>query len=112
MSLLLAVAVNPKILPEVTSLRDEIRHEADGRSIVVVHGDRFGTPTPARLREAWPGADIVVFGHTHRPTAESVGGSLYVNPGAAGPPRFNLKPSVAILDTAAEPPAVRFIDLD
>lgn len=92
-------------------LRDVIQHEADGRNIVVVHGDRFGTPTPERLHEAWPAADIVVFGHTHKPTVEFAGGTLCVNPGAAGPPRFNPKPSIAILDTAAEPPSVRLIEL-
>lgn len=93
-------------------LPEEIEVSADGRRIVVAHGDRFGMPVPALMYEAWPEADIVVFGHTHRPTAETVGRTLFVNPGAAGPPRYNLRPSIAILDPAAHPPAVRFIDLD
>lgn len=92
-------------------LRDEIELEAGGRTIVVIHGDRFGTPTPARLQEAFPTADIVVFGHTHKPTLEIVSGVLCVNPGAAGPPRFNLEPSIAVLDTVQEPPAVSFVEL-
>jgi predicted phosphodiesterase len=38
-----------------------------------------------------------VFGHTHRALIRQVGGVLVINPGAAGPARFNLKPSVALL---------------
>jgi predicted phosphodiesterase len=36
---------------------------------------------------------------------------VVVNPGAAGPPRFNLKPSVAILKVADGVVDVRFIEL-
>ena len=41
--------------------------------------------------------DVVVFGHTHKPFAETIGGVLYFNPGYAGPPRFGLPRSVALL---------------
>lgn len=41
--------------------------------------------------------DVVVFGHTHKPFCESIGGSLFFNPGYAGKPRFGLERSVAIL---------------
>ncbi len=33
---------------------------------------------------------IVVFGHSHQPTNEHIGDTLYFNPGSAGPRRFNL----------------------
>jgi hypothetical protein len=89
----------------------EVAHAVDGHRLVLVHGDRFGTPTPDRLRAAWPDADIVVFGHTHKPLLERIGSALFVNPGAAGPARFQLRPSIAILDTAGLPPTVRFIEL-
>jgi len=42
-------------------------------------------------------ADAVVFGHTHKPFAETVAGTLYINPGYAGKPRFRLHRSVAFL---------------
>jgi putative phosphoesterase len=90
----------------------EIVLELEGRVVVVVHGDRYGSPTPARLHADWPDADVVVFGHTHRPTLETVGSTLFVNPGAAGAARFNLRPSVAILSLGDGPPDVRFIELD
>lgn len=41
--------------------------------------------------------DVVVFGHTHKPFAESIGGVLYFNPGYAGKSRFGMERTVAIL---------------
>lgn len=41
--------------------------------------------------------DIVIAGHSHRPTIERRGRVLYVNPGSAGPRRFTLPTTVAIL---------------
>jgi len=40
---------------------------------------------------------VVVFGHTHRPFAETLGGILFFNPGYAGKPRFALQRTVALL---------------
>jgi len=41
--------------------------------------------------------DAVVFGHTHKPFCETIGGILFVNPGYAGKPKFGGERSVAIL---------------
>ena len=41
--------------------------------------------------------DVVVFGHTHKPFCETLGGKLFFNPGYAGQQRFSLARSVAIL---------------
>jgi predicted phosphodiesterase len=41
-----------------------------------------------------------VYGHTHRQVIERVDGRLIVNPGAAGPRRFDLTPCVAVLTIA------------
>ncbi len=78
-------------LPEVANVAEA------GRRIVVVHGHNPGAPTPGRLAAAHPEADIVVYGHTHQARVERVGHTLVVNPGAAGPARFKVKPSVALL---------------
>jgi len=40
---------------------------------------------------------VVVSGHSHKPTIEEKRGVLYVNPGSAGPRRFDLPISVAHL---------------
>jgi putative phosphoesterase len=43
------------------------------------------------------GFRVVVSGHSHRATAETRDGVLYLNPGSAGPRRFRLPVSVAHL---------------
>ena len=40
---------------------------------------------------------VVISGHSHKPTVEEKRGVLYVNPGSAGPRRFSLPISVAHL---------------
>ncbi len=77
----------------------------------VSHGDEFGSPTPDLLLARYA-ADIIVFGHTHRALMVRSGdGRLVVNPGAAGPRRFNLEPSVAILTVDGRAAHVDFISL-
>jgi len=40
---------------------------------------------------------VVIFGHTHKPFRETIGGIFYFNPGYAGQSRFGMERSVAIL---------------
>jgi hypothetical protein len=68
--------------------------EIEGVSIHVSHGHEVGAPTPQKLLARYT-ADVIVYGHTHKPLVERFGPRLVVNPGAAGPRRFDLKPSVA-----------------
>jgi uncharacterized protein len=68
--------------------------EIEGVSIHVSHGHELGSPTPEKLLTRYS-ADVVIFGHTHKPLVERSGARLVINPGAAGPRRFGLKPSVA-----------------
>jgi uncharacterized protein len=91
---------------------EEVVLELQGRRVVLVHGHRLGSPTPQSLRSAYPDADLIVYGHTHRQRVDEVDGCLVVNPGAAGPARFNLKPAVAIVTLLPDtPPEVRHIAL-
>jgi uncharacterized protein len=87
--------------------------ELDGFPIVVTHGDQFGSPTPAKLHEAFPQADIIIFGHSHKPLLELVDKTVTVmNPGGAGAPRFSIPPSVGILELEPGiPPRGRIISL-
>jgi hypothetical protein len=41
----------------------------------------------------------VIYGHSHRPLAETKNGVLYLNPGSAGPRRFSLPIALAKLHT-------------
>lgn len=85
---------SPALQPRV---RDEVILELEGHRVTVVHGHLLGSPTPGLLRAAYPEAQVIVYGHTHRPAVEELDGCLVVNPGAAGAARFGLKPSVALL---------------
>ena len=77
-----------------------------GVTIHVSHGHELGQPTAALMLARYRG-DVVIFGHTHRAVVVRDGGRLAFNPGAAGPRRFDLKPSVARLTmTAGNPPAI------
>ncbi|NUR54667.1 MAG: metallophosphoesterase family protein [Acidobacteria bacterium] len=87
-------------VPGDPHLESSIDVDVDGVSIHVSHGHELGSPTPDRLLERYR-ADVIVYGHTHKALVERRGGRLVVNPGAAGPRRFNLRPSVARLIVAA-----------
>lgn len=95
-------------LPEVA------RIQLDGFRIVVTHGDQFGSPTPDTLNAAFPGAEILVFGHTHRPLLTIVDQVVTVmNPGGAGHRRFDLPPSVGIMELEPGiPPRARLVPLE
>ena len=43
------------------------------------------------------GIDVVITGHSHQPLIEERDGRLWINPGSAGPRRFKLPISVALL---------------
>jgi putative phosphoesterase len=82
--------------PGEPGLRAQLRLTLEGQSIHVSHGHELGSPTPERLLARYD-ADILIYGHTHRALIEQHGQRLVINPGAAGPKRFDVKPSVARL---------------
>ena len=94
-------------LPQVAEI------ELDGFPIVVTHGDQFGSPTPEKLQTEFPDAEIIVYGHTHRPLLTLVDTVVTVmNPGGAGPRRFDLPASVGILELEPGiPPRGRLVPL-
>jgi len=54
------------------------------------------------LSPAAAGFQVVVSGHSHKPSVEERKGVLFVNPGSAGPRRFNLPVSVARLRVSGQ----------
>ena len=87
-----------------------------GLTIHVSHGHELGRPT-AELVAARYAGDVLVFGHTHRavvsrresivvpagatkPASALPRSVLVINPGAAGPRRFDIQPSVALVRIA------------
>lgn len=57
------------------------------------------------------GIDVVLAGHSHKPLNEVRDGVLYLNPGSAGPRRFRLPISLAILALAGGHTEVEMIQL-
>src|SRR6266550_1311879 len=85
--------------PGEPGLSEEITLEIDRLRVHVSHGHEVGSPTPAKLAARYD-ADVVVYGHTHRQLVTRIGARLFINPGAAGPKRFRLSPSVGRLTIA------------
>jgi putative phosphoesterase len=97
------------------SLVPEIRFEADGKRVLLVHG------SPRKLNEylfedrplssferlaAGANADLILFGHTHRPYAKLVGATWFINAGSIGKPKDgDWRAGYVILSPAAEAPA-------
>lgn len=67
--------------------------ELDGFLLYLVHAlpDLDVKPEAA-------GIAAVIYGHSHKPVAETRNGVLYLNPGSAGPRRFSLPITVALLE--------------
>ena len=80
--------------------------ELGGRKIFVIHVREEVLFDPKAA-----GYSAVIFGHTHKPLIEERAGVLYLNPGSAGPRRFDFRPSVARLTADARGLHARIIQL-
>jgi uncharacterized protein len=58
------------------------------------------------------GFQVVVSGHSHKPSLAERNGVLYVNPGSSGPRRFKLPVAVAELEVAGPSVKAKLIELD
>lgn len=94
-------------VPEIIETRIE------GFDFLIVHGHQLGAPTPEKLNRRWPGAEIIIYGHTHKPVLTLVDEVVTVmNPGGAGARRFDLPASVGIMELEAGiPPRARLVPL-
>jgi uncharacterized protein len=90
-----------------------VESRIEGLDFVLTHGDQFGSPTPELLYKAYPHAEVLVFGHTHRPLLTTLDVIVTVmNPGGAGQRRFNLRSTVGIMELEAGlPPRARLVEL-
>lgn len=79
-------------------------------SVHVSHGHEVGSPTPAKLLEAYS-ADVIVYGHTHKQMLVRAERRWVVNPGAAGPRRFDLMPSVARMTVRGNEVEIEIVEL-
>jgi uncharacterized protein len=81
-----------------------VRFEVEGLRILLTHIlPRPHAPRPEVERSlARKPADVVIFGHSHLPHDERIGGVRYFNPASAGRRRFDLPVSVGIFEKRGE----------
>jgi putative phosphoesterase len=80
--------------------------ETDSVTIYVLHDVHALDLNPAAA-----GFQMVVSGHSHKPGQTERDGVLFLNPGSAGPRRFDLPVTVARIDLSQKPWNVTFINL-
>jgi hypothetical protein len=80
--------------------------ELGGRSIYMLHDVK-----KLELNPEAAGIAAVVFGHSHKPTVERRRGVLFLNPGSAGPRRFELPVSIAWLYIEPHDPNAQIVIL-
>jgi hypothetical protein len=113
-----------RLLPERRLL------DLGGASVLLLHDRALVGPDPfegegpkakrARRADAGAGAGrphaagdrVIVFGHSHRPLAETRGGVLWFNPGSCGPRRFDLPVSIGRLSIEDGRVSRRLVALD
>jgi len=63
------------------------------------------------LDPATAGFQVVISGHSHRPSLQESRGVLFINPGSAGPRRFKLPVSVAHLHVVGDKVNAQVVEL-
>ena len=97
--------------PHDPALARERTLNLGGVTIHVSHGHEVGRPNPELMLARYH-HDVVVFGHTHRSVVYRAPPRLCVNPGAAGPRRFDLRPSIARMTIAGGRARIEIVSLD
>ena len=101
-----AVRGNVDTEPWASALPETEVVEAGSATIFVLHDVHELDLNPSAA-----GFHIVVSGHSHKPDRTERDGVLYINPGSAGPRRFQLPVTIACLDLGQKSWKVDFIDL-
>ena len=73
-----------------SSLSRELDFELDGHNFFVTHGHHFLVSMDLeniKSEAVARGADVVIFGHTHKPVAKNIDGIYLFNPGSLSYPR-------------------------
>jgi putative phosphoesterase len=102
-----AVRGNVDTEPWALALPETAVAEAGAALIYVLHD-----VNALDLNPAASGFRLVVSGHSHKPGKTERDGVLYVNPGSAGPRRFQLPVTVARLNLEEKPLNPEFVDLE
>ena len=78
--------------------REKIFH-FDRFTIGLTHGAHLGRDIELKLWDIFPEADCMIYGHTHKPVCQRLGGVLIINPGCfRSTGRFGAPGTYAILE--------------
>lgn len=92
--------------PWAEGLAETALLEVDGAFIYAIHDLSLLDIDPSAA-----GVQIVISGHSHKPSVEHRDGVLYLNPGSAGPRRFRLPIALAELSVASGEVEARIFEL-
>ena len=108
-----AVRGNNDHTPELARLPEHVVVPVGALRALMVHdlGSSERPHPPVRRLLSRERPELVIHGHSHRPTAAVHEGRLFVNPGSAGPRRFSLPRTAAILEVVERRARVVFYDL-
>jgi uncharacterized protein len=95
-----AVAGNIDEASLQAALPVQLRLDIGGVTVGMVHDSGPSKGRRERMRRRFPGARVVVYGHSHMPVVEDRDGLMLLNPGSACDPRQAKVPTVAILEIA------------
>jgi hypothetical protein len=77
---------------------DTLEEEIGGLAVAMVHDSGPAAGRPARLRRLFPGAGLVVFGHSHIPLDHAGDGQRIFNPGSPTDRRRQPHGTIGLLD--------------
>jgi putative phosphoesterase len=81
--------------------------ELEGRLFYLVH-----SVADLDINPVVAGVAAVISGHSHKPSVEVRNGVTYLNPGSAGPRRFNLPVTVALMTLDEGGVSARIVPID
>lgn len=80
-------------------LNEKITFNVNGKKISIIHGHQFrGKNMLQGLNYSFPESDLIIFGHTHRPFNEKLGGKIFFNPGSPTDKRLEKNYTFGIID--------------
>lgn len=101
-----AIRGNVDVAPWANAYPETRTVEFGGQRLYMLH-DLGGLA----IDPAASGIAVVISGHSHKPRIETLGGVLYLNPGSAGPQRFRLPVTLALLELDGDGPRAALRDL-
>lgn len=92
-----AIRGNVDVYGDCALLPDTEAIELGGHLFYLIHSSDW-----LEIKPEAAGIAMVISGHSHRPGIETRNGVTYLNPGSAGPRRFNLPVTLALVEVSPD----------